>query len=84
MSEVAKFDGSMGETLAARLFEWAEIVDKVRAGETFYLAGVGKWGQPVFTTSHHLCCGYQHGCELGQPVGGFKFPYVTDQPKEEA
>ena len=78
MSAPVHFKGKYGAEIAARIYTWPEIVERVRAGETFFLAGVGPVGDPVFTDSHELCCGYEHGCELGQPVGSFTFPYVTD------
>ena len=82
MSEARRFIGKYGSALDATVYEWAEIVDKVRAGETFYLAGVGKWGQPVFTDSYDLCCGWGVSCELDQSVGSHQFPYVNDQSEE--
>ena len=84
MSEHAHFKGKYGSEIAAKVYTWSEIVDKVRGGETFYLAGVGPLGDPVFTDSHDLCCGWGTACELGQPVGSFQFPHVTDNTKGEA
>ena len=80
MSYTRTFVGKYGSKTEATIYSWSEIVDRVAAGETFYLAGIGPLGNPVFTDSYDMCCGWQHGCEIGQSVGSHQFPYVNDQP----
>ena len=78
MSETRTFIGKYGSEVNATIYSWSEIVERVRGGKEFYLAGV-RDGEPVFTDNYNLCCGWQHGCELAQSVGSHKFPYVTDR-----